>query len=193
MQPPQPPDQSVPADIRAQVMPAALDELARWGVERFSIEAMAERHHLDPVMIHRYWGSRQRLLVDAALADAEAFTSATDTGSLRGDLLALARNAVVQLNTEEGRSFVRALVMDRRGYHDEETRMMLWRARFVAVRAVVDRARERGELREGVNTLAAVQIVLAPLHVRILYSDMPIDDRYCAAVAEMAWHAIARR
>jgi len=83
MQPPQPPDQSVPADIRAQVMPAALDELARWGVERFSIEAMAERHHLDPVMIHRYWGSRQRLLVDAALADAEAFTSATDTGSLR--------------------------------------------------------------------------------------------------------------
>ena len=193
MQPPQPPDQSVPADMRARVMPAALDELARWGVERFSIEAMAERHHLDPVMIHRYWGGRQRLIVDAALADAEAFTSATDTGSLRGDLLALARNAVVKLNTEEGRTFVRALVMDRRGYHDEETRMMLWQARFAAVRSVVDRARERGELREGVNTLAAVQIVLAPLNVRILYSDVPIDDRYCAAVAEMAWHAIARR
>jgi hypothetical protein len=105
----------------------------------------------------------------------------------------LARNAVVKLNTEEGRTFVRALVMDRRGYHDEETRMMLWRARFAAVRAVVDRARERGELREGVNTLAAVQIVLAPLHIRILYSDVAIDDRYCAAVAEMAWHAIARR
>ncbi len=193
MQPSQPPDLSVPADIRARVMPAALDELARWGVERFSIEAMAERHHLDPAMIHRYWGSRQRLIVDAALADAEAFSSTTDTGSLRGDLRALARNMTDRINTEPGRTFLRALVMDRRGHHDEETRIMLWRARFAVVRAVLDRARERGELRDGVNTLAAVQIVLAPLNVRALYSDMPVDDRYCEAVADMAWHAIARK
>ena len=174
-------------------MPAVLDELARWGVERFSIEAMAERHHLDPAMIHRYWGSRQRLIVDAALADAEALSSTTDTGSLRGDLRALARNMTDRINTEPGRTFLRALVMDRRGHHDEETRIMLWRARFAVVRAVLDRARERGELRDGVNTLAAVQIVLAPLNVRALYSDMPVDDRYCEAVADMAWHAIARK
>jgi hypothetical protein len=47
MQPPQRPDesvQSIPADVRARVMPAVFDELARWGVERFSVEAMAERH-----------------------------------------------------------------------------------------------------------------------------------------------------
>lgn len=196
MQPSQPPDESVgaiPADIRARVMPAALDELARWGVERFSIEALAERHHLDPAMVYRYWGGQQRLIVDAALADAQTFSTATDTGSLRGDLLALARNAADRLNTEEGRTFLRALVMDRRGHHDEETRMMLWGARFAVVRAVIDRARERGELREGVNTLAAVQIVLAPLNIRVLYSDAPIDDRYCVAIADMAWHALARK
>jgi len=29
-------DDVIPADIRAQVMPAVLDELARWGVERCS-------------------------------------------------------------------------------------------------------------------------------------------------------------
>lgn len=193
MQPSRPPDQPVPADVRARVMPAAFDELARWGVERFSIEALAERHHLDPAMIYRYWGSRQRLIVDTALADAEAFSTATDTGSLRGDLLALARNATARLNTDEGRTFLRALVMDRGGHHDEATRMMLWRARFASVRAVIDRARERGELREGANTLAAVQIVLAPLNIRVLYSDAPIDDQYCAAVADMAWHALARK
>jgi AcrR family transcriptional regulator len=193
MQPSQQPDTSVPADIRARVMPAALDELARWGVERFSIEAMAERHRLDPATIYRYWGGRQRLIVDAALADAESFSTATDTGSLRGDLLALAHNAAERLNTEEGRTFLRALVMDRRGHHDEVTRMMLWRARFAVVREVVDRARERGELRDGVNTLAAVQAVLAPLNIRVLYSDAPIDDEYCAAIADMAWHALARK
>ena len=193
MRPSEPSESPVPADVRARVMPAALDELARWGVERFSIEALAERHRLDPAMIYRYWAGRQRLIVDAALADAEAFSTATDTGSLRGDLLALARNVTNRLNTEEGRTFLRALAMDRRGHHDEETRIMLWRARFASVRAVVDRARERGELRDGVNTLAAVQIILAPLNVRVLYSDVPIDDRYCVAVADMAWHALARK
>jgi AcrR family transcriptional regulator len=192
MQPRQPPDDSVPADVRARVMPAAFDELARWGVERFSIEALAERHHLDAAMVRRYWGGRQGLIVDAVLADAQAFKTDTDTGSLRGDLLALVRNAADRLNTEEGRTFMRALVMDRGGHHDEVTRMMLWRARFAVVRGVVDRARERGELRDGVNTLAAVQILLAPLHIRVLYSDVAIDDRYCVAVADLAWHALVK-
>jgi AcrR family transcriptional regulator len=184
---------AVPAEVRAQVMPAALDELARWGVERFSIEAMAERHRLDPTMIYRHWGDRQHLIVDAALADAETFSSANDTGSFRGDLLSLARNLTARLNTEAGRTYLRAMAMNPRGHHDDETRMMLWRARFAAVRVVIDRARERGELREGVDIVAAVQIVLAPLNIRALYSDAVIDDDYCAAIADMAWHALARR
>src|SRR5208337_3396725 len=94
MPPSQPDDESrsaVPEDVRARVMPAVLDELARWGVERFSIEALAGRHHLDAAMVYRYWGGRQGLIFDAVLADVEALSSLTDTGSLRGDLLALAR------------------------------------------------------------------------------------------------------
>jgi AcrR family transcriptional regulator len=196
MQPSRRPDESVgavPADIRARVMPAVIDELARWGVERFSVEALAERHGLDVAMINRYWGDRQRLIVDAAIADVEDWNSAADTGSLRGDLLALARAVTDRINTEVGRTLLRAVVMDRRGRHDEETRMMFWGTRFNVVRAVVDRARERGELREGVNTLAAVLIVLAPLNIRALYSDAPVDDDYCVAIADMAWHALARR
>jgi hypothetical protein len=196
MQPTQSSDEflaAVPSDIRARVMPAVLDELARWGVERFSVEALAERHHLDSAVIYQYWGDRQRLIVDAALADIEALRSATDTGSLRGDLLALARNVTDRVNTEVGRIFLRALVMDRRGRHDEETRIMFWRARFAVVRAVVDRARERGEVRDGVNTVAAVQMVMAPLNIRALYSDTAVDDEYCVAIADLAWHALARK
>jgi AcrR family transcriptional regulator len=184
---------AVPADIRARVMPAVIDELARWGVERFSVEALAERHRLDAAMIYRYWGDRQRLIFDAAIADVGALSSAADTGSLRGDLLALARAVTDRVNTEVGRTLLRVVVMDRPGRHDEDTRMMFWGARFNVVRAVVDRARERGELREGVNTLAAVMIVLAPLNIRALYSDAPVDDDYCVAIADMAWHALARK
>jgi AcrR family transcriptional regulator len=196
MQPSQPPDDSVggiPAEIRARVMPAVIDELVRWGVERFSIEAMAERHHLDATLIYRYWGDKQRLIVDAAVEDVESLSSLADTGSLRGDIFALARAVTDRANTEVGRTLLRAVVMNRRGRHDEDTRLMFWGARFDAVRAVVDRARERGELRDGVNTLAAVLVILAPLNMRALFSDEPIDDDYCEAIADMAWHAIARK
>lgn len=184
---------AVPDDIRTRVMPAVLDELACWGVERFSVEAMAERHNFDPAIVYRYWGDRQRLIVDLALGDNETLRSATDTGSLRGDLEALARHLADRLNTDVGRTFVRAMVMDRRGRHDQDTRMAFWQERFAAVRTIVDRARERGELRPGVNTLAAVQIVMAPLNIRALYSEDVIDDKYCEAVADMAWHALAAK
>jgi AcrR family transcriptional regulator len=196
MQPSQPPYDSaggVPAEIRAQVMPAVIDELARWGVERFNIEAMAERHHFDAALIYRYWGDKQRLIVDVAIADVAALSSLADTGSLRGDLFALARAVTDRANSEVGRTLLRAVVMNRHGRHDEDTRLMFWGARFNVVRAVVDRARERGEVRDGVNTLAAVLVILAPLNLRALYSDAPIDDDYCEAIADMAWHAIARK
>lgn len=184
---------AVPADLWADVMPAVLDELSRWGVERFSIEALAERHRLDPALIYRHWVNRQQLIVDAALTDMEDLASETDTGSLRTDLLALARTVAERVNTDRGRTFLRALVMSRTGPHDHETRIKFWRARFAVVRGIVDRARERGELRDGVDTVAAVQIVLAPLNVRALYSDEAVDDDYCRSIADMAWHALAKK
>lgn len=175
-------------------MPAVLDELARWGVERFSVEALAERHHLDVAAIYHYWGDRQQLIVDAAVRDADAVRSAIDTGSLRGDLLALARTIAADVNTPIGRMFHRVMVMDGRGgRHDAETRMMFWQRRFSVIRSVVDRARERGELRDGVPTVAAIQIVTAPIYVRSLYTEDPVDDRYCVAIADLAWHALRKQ
>ncbi|WP_322861164.1 TetR-like C-terminal domain-containing protein [Mycobacterium europaeum] len=193
MQPSEPTRVAVPADVRARVMPAVLDELTRWGVERFSIEALAERHHLDAAMVYRYWGDRRQLIVDAVLSDVETVSSGIDTGSLRGDLRAFVGKVTGRINSEVGRTLMRALVMDRRGGHDEATRLRFFRAHFAAMRGVVDRARERGELRDAVNTLAAVQIVLSPLYIRVLYSDVPVDDEYCAAIVDMAWHALARK
>ncbi|MEM6109397.1 TetR-like C-terminal domain-containing protein [Mycobacterium sp. 050272] len=190
----QPPDElpdAVPADVRAQVMPAVLDELARWGVERFSIEALAERHRIDAETIYQHWGDRQRLIVDAALADLETWGEVPDTGSLRGDLQALAISVAKRVNNDVGRAFLRALVMAPRGRHDEETRMMFWRARFAVVRQIIDRARQRGELRDGITTVAATQVLLAPINIRALYSDAAIEEEYCSAIADLAYHAIA--
>jgi hypothetical protein len=85
------------------------------------------------------------------------------------------------------------MVKDARIQVPDDTRMIYWRRRFDSVRAILDQAALRGELRENVNPVTGVQILLAPINVRGLYTDDPIDDAYCIAVADMAWRALVRR
>jgi hypothetical protein len=34
---------------------------------------------------------------------------------------------------------------------------------------------------------------MAPLNIRAHYSDAPVDDDYWVAIADLAWHALARK
>ena len=153
-------------------MPAVLDELSRWGVERFSTEALAERH-LDAAMIYRYWGDRRQLIVDAALS--------------------LARNVTNRINTEVGCTLLRALVMDRRGGHDEATRLRFWRHISPPC------ARSWTGPGSGANCARASTPWLrfrSCWHRSTFVSctpTFPVDDDYRAAIVDMAWHALARR
>jgi hypothetical protein len=118
---------------------------------------------------------------------------APDTGSLRSDMHALTKIVARNLNTSLGRSLLRALVIDDRGLCSDETGMVFWRQRSDAVRMVLDHAAERGEMRDGVDTVWAVQLTLAPINVRAQYTQEPIPDAYCEVIADLAWHAIAKR
>ncbi|MDG4668458.1 TetR-like C-terminal domain-containing protein [Mycobacterium sp. 236(2023)] len=186
-------DSAVPQELRDRVLAAALDEVTHQGIDRFDVSAMAGRHGIDVQLIHLYWGSTQRLLLDTMFFRADDIIIAPDTGSLRSDLEAMALAVARYLNTSQGRRLQRAMVMDDRATHSDDTRTIFWRRRYETVRTILDQAAVRGELREGVNPLTAVQILLAPINIRSLYTDEPIDDAYCLSVAELAWRALIRR
>ena len=183
-------DPTVPEEVRRRVLAAAFDELTRWGLERFSVPTMCARYGLDEAVVTRFWGTSRRVALDPLLSWSEDILNPPDTGSLRTDLHGLAAGVARQANTEIGRSLMRAMVVDGRAAFNDDTRMEFWKQRFAAVRSVMDRAAERGELRAGVDILGAMQLVLAPLNVRALYTREPIDDAYCQTIAELAWHAI---
>ncbi len=173
-------------------MTAARDELTRWGLERFDILTMCARHRIDEGLVTRYWGDGRRLALDALLYWSDDILTPTDTGSLRTDLQALAVAVARQVNTDTGRSLLRAMVVNDRAAFADDTRMSFWLKRFTGIRTVFDRAVERGEIRDGVDMIAAMQLVLAPINVRALYTMDPIEESYCDAIADLAWHAIAR-
>jgi AcrR family transcriptional regulator len=169
-------DATVPADVREQVLAAARDELTHWGLERFNVAALAARHGIDESVIYRYWGSAQRVALDVLLRWSSEVIVAADTGSLRTDLHALAAAVANYVNSPLGRGLLRAMVIDDRAAYSDDTRMVFWAQRFSVMRVVFDRARDRGELRDGADTIGALQLLLSPLHVRALYSREPVDD-----------------
>ncbi|ULN39526.1 TetR/AcrR family transcriptional regulator C-terminal ligand-binding domain-containing protein [Mycolicibacterium crocinum] len=186
-------DAGVPEDVRHAVMTAVYDELTRWGLERFDVPTMCARHKIDESVVTKYWGDGSRLALEALLYWSNDVLTPPDTGSLRTDLQALATAVAEQVNDTVGRSLLRAMVVDDRAAFADDTRMAFWMRRFAGIRLVFDRAAARGELRDGVDTIAAMQLVLAPINVRALYTREPIADHYCAAIADLAWHAIAKR
>ncbi|WP_445170432.1 TetR-like C-terminal domain-containing protein [Mycolicibacterium sp. Dal123E01] len=175
------------------MLAAAHDELARWGLERFDIPTMCARHKIDEAVVTRYWGEGRNLALDALLYWSDDVLASPDTGSLRSDLRALAAAVARQVNGELGRSLLRAMVVDDRAAFADGTRMEFWMRRFGAIRAVFERADARGEIREGVDLIAAMQMVLAPINVRALYTADPIEPQYSETIADLAWHAIAQR
>lgn len=185
-------DSAVPHELRERVLAAALDELTHWGIERFSVRAMSARHGIDVESIYQYWGNSQRLLLDVMSFESDQIMLAPSTGSLRSDLYAMALSVAAYLNASVGRRLLRAMVIDDRAQHRDDTRVIYWRLRYEAIRTILDQAALRGELRENVDHVAGVQILLAPINIRALYSDDPIDDTFCLSVADLAWHAMAR-
>ena len=82
------------AELEAAILDAAWEQLVAEGYEHFTIDAVAARAQTSKPVLYRRWKTRDDLLRATArhrgAADAPAIP---DTGTLRGDLLALLSNA----------------------------------------------------------------------------------------------------
>jgi AcrR family transcriptional regulator len=73
-----------------RIMAAALDEYSRHGWSGFSMRGVAQAAGVGKSTLYLRWDSKEQLLVDSVVASAAKLTSAPDTGSVYGDVLAWA-------------------------------------------------------------------------------------------------------
>jgi AcrR family transcriptional regulator len=136
------------AELERAILDAAWEQLVAEGYQHFTIDTVAARARTSKPVLYRRWKTREDLLRDTARHVGAASTPAIpDTGSLRGDLLALLDSA----NTT--RNPVAALVSSMLGsYYNQtgptpaELRGAFLSQRVSAVEQVVNRAVERGEI-----------------------------------------------
>ncbi|MCG7592913.1 TetR-like C-terminal domain-containing protein [Mycobacterium sp. PSTR-4-N] len=180
------------AALRAVALDAALAELQQWGVDRFSIEGVAQRSELDADLIRRSWHRPQDLIVDALLSSTSVTIGTPDTGSLADDLGALAESVSAYLNDPVGRRIARMLVIDSKSHTvDDEARLLLWRRHLQMMETIVERATQRGEFRPEVRPITVLQLLVSPLQTCALYTSARVEHDYCRAVADLVTRAVS--
>ena len=179
------------ARVRGAVLRATLDALMAGGADDLSIRDVAQRAGVHETSIYRRWGTRANLVLDAVLGETQAAIPVPDTGSLRGDLLALMTSIAAFITTPLGEVLLRLALRTDLAQDDETAREQFWAERFTTGQTVLEQAQARGELRPGLDYQLAIETLIGALFVRRLLTREPVDDTVTERVVDLICAGLA--
>jgi AcrR family transcriptional regulator len=94
--------------VRQTVLTAAFDELVANGFDGATVAGVAKRSGVHETTVYRRWATRENLLVAALLERSADAVPTPDTGSIRGDLLAIVREVLAYVGSPAGTAIQRA-------------------------------------------------------------------------------------
>ncbi|MDF0530582.1 TetR/AcrR family transcriptional regulator [Tsukamurella sp. 8F] len=159
--------------LRRAVLDATLGVVAESGADEATVQRIARRAGVHETSIYRRWRTREALLLDALIDHSRTEIPPPDTGSLRGDLIALLTAVAGFVSSAQGRALLRAGAQASPEYDD--ALQAFWRSRRDALADVIDAATRRGELSVDTDPTLMVETLAAPLHFRALVSRQPIE------------------
>lgn len=167
------------------ILAATLALLAEQGYSGLSMDAVASRAGVSKATIYRRWASKQEVVLAAAEALSQA-VPVPDTGSVRGDLEAIADGLVAAFNVPDSARLVGSLLAE--ATRDPALASAL-RSGFLAVRrgaarAALARGVERREIHADTDLEFAVDQLAAPFYYRLLVTGDPIDPEFARAVVD---------
>jgi AcrR family transcriptional regulator len=161
------------------VLEITLSQLAAVGFDRLSIPRVAELAGVNKTSIYRRWPTKDDLVRDA-LAVVTAHTEhAIDTGTLRGDLVALAQLVAAFMASPVGMAAVRLLLtegdnLQLRGLAEQAYQG----AASQAPLQIVARAMQRGDIKAGLDpTLLLFSLAGALMH-RVFIERAPASPAF---------------
>ncbi|MEU6015724.1 TetR/AcrR family transcriptional regulator [Streptomyces sp. NPDC047515] len=166
------------ARTRAAVRDAVLTGLAEHGYPGLSVEYVAEHSGVHKTTLYRRWGNLEGLVADALDLTGEDDWTPPDTGSLEGDLRALAHTTADAFTDPAAAAaptaFIAAAFQSQRA---AEALTTFYVNRFARCEDLVARAVARGELDRRTDAGALVRAVTSPLFLRLFITREPIDER----------------
>lgn len=141
----------VEGDREQEILHAALDVLAESGYDRLTMDAVASAAKASKATLYRRWSTKQALVVDAVCSQKSS-DPIPDTGTLRGDLIALYCGLGGFRDTRSLAVLAAVVTAMARDEEFAETYRRDFVAPKIAVsRVVFDRAHARGEIHNDVD------------------------------------------
>ena len=175
------------------ILEATVALLSEVGYQRLTIEEVAVRAGVSKTTIYRRHPSKIALVAAAAADFRDARVPELDTGSFRGDLLAIGGHAVGMLGSLWGR--VLAGVVSEAADDPEVARMLaaFYEWRRLAYVDMVARAVARGEIHPGTDPRLVFTLADGPLHMELMVLRGPLDRDLVARVVEGVIEGVAAR
>ncbi|AXE80633.1 TetR/AcrR family transcriptional regulator [Streptomyces atratus] len=175
------------ARTRAAVRDAVLTGLAEHGYPGLTVEYVAERSGVHKTTLYRRWGNLEGLVGDALDLAGEDGWAPPDTGSLEGDLRALAHMTADAFTDPAAAAaptaFIAAAFQSQRA---AEALSAFYSERFARCEIIVARAVARNELAQHTDSGALVRAVASPLFLRLFITREPVDEALADRAADAA-------
>ncbi|HZJ28120.1 MAG TPA: TetR/AcrR family transcriptional regulator [Acidimicrobiia bacterium] len=166
-------------EIDAAVLDATGVLFAELGYAGVSVEQVAETAGVGKAAIYRRYPTKADLITAAVSCIIDQIGPAPDSGTLRGDLVELARGYVRMLTSSAAGRAIPAMLLAR-GRDPELARQ---HSRLVSERreeslVILRRAIDRGELAAAVDADFVLDMFVAPLFYRTLVVGSGVTDEY---------------
>jgi AcrR family transcriptional regulator len=180
------------ARVRQAVLQATVQTVAERGADAVNIAEIARQAGVHDTSIYRRWPTKEHLIFDSLLDYSVAQLPIPNTGTLRADLLAFASLIAGYAATPIGQALLKAMAVTDDDAALAAGRAQFWQFRLDQARAMIDRAITRGELRADTDPALAIELLIAPLHFRLLLSRQPIDERISGQLIDLLLNGLAR-
>jgi len=170
------------------ILDAAIEILAETGYERMTMDMVAVRARAGKATVYRRWPSKGEMVVEAvarmkrSLVDLDHLPN---TGTLRGDLLALFRPQSVQQAEQNMRAMAGVAAMLAQHPALAEAGHDAIVAPWVAAnRSLIQRALARGEVDADAQVETAAQIIPSLAAYRALIQRRPFDHAFLVEIID---------
>lgn len=157
-------------------MAAVVEILAEDGYAGLRIDDVAERANVSKTTIYRRSPTKAALVVDVLKRLKESGIPMPETGDTEQDLRSLVHDLYRSLNGTALGAALAGLIAERHADPDlEEALSALWASRQALVTNVIDRGLAAGEIRDGLDAAAVLELLAAPAYYRLLVTGQPLD------------------
>ena len=166
------------------VLDAAYAILDAEGYAGAAIERIAAEAGVAKQTIYRWWPGKAHLFLEVLSDRASQSVSLPDTGSLEGDLRVLLTGTFKAVSGDL-RALMRALAVEL--LQDQAfaatMRNMFVERRRANIRALVQRAIDRGEVRKDFEAEMACDVAFGVMWYRLMFDYGPLDEQLAAKLA----------